>query len=114
MWIVRVAGVIAVAFWLMQVVPLPSVLSYSIEAKIVKSSLTTFSPDMKCPTSRSCQWIFKHPSLLDHKVISNSSNLTLDGSTLDLSRYGDYYYIDSMTNEIISAAFALYNKSKDS
>ena len=100
-----VVGVIAVVFW-----PMQTVLPYPIEARIIGKSLATFSPGVKCLTSRNCQWIFRHPSLLDHEVITNAPNLSLDGNTL--FRYGDYYYIDSMTNEIISAALALYNKSK--
>ena len=83
------------------------------QARIVGNSLAIFLPGTMCP--RSCWWIFKHPNLPDHEVISNqSSNLTLDGRTLDISWYGDYYYVDTMTNEIFSVAFALYNKSKDS
>ncbi|XP_065891972.1 uncharacterized protein [Dysidea avara] len=107
MWIVNLVVVITgVAFCVSQVV-----LPYPIEARIVGNSLATFLPGILCP--RSCWWIFKHPNLPDHEVVRNqSSNLTLDGRTLDLFRYGDYYYVDTMTNEIFSVAFALYNKSE--
>ena len=81
------------------------------EARIIGNSLETFLPKKNCQGR--CWWVFKHPDLPDSEVVSNSSNLTLDGSVLDLSRYGDYYYVDKMSNEIFSVVVALYNTSKD-